>query len=372
MKGGSKGIQLADAAEIAKFPLMTKVSGSFSLFMKKIQKVLLQRLASAYGTDAAAMRYFRGGHDWSDGVLYEYGHGDETRILKVMEFPATEAGDKLPALEARLKFVRYLGESGIPMIFPEPSADGGLHVREPDGERIYVAYSYAKREGTHIFQAPQDEREMFFVRWGEVMGRMHVAAREYPEWRRLPEDPEGTRLGWEAEWKFFHDWCKDEAVKESWRQLKTELDALPIERSGYGFTHNDLHFENLLIGKDGLTVLDFDVASPHWFACDLAIALYSIFTYAAGGRLEHPPADEKEPKRLFQSFLRGYETANKLDAFWFERIRLFLHYRRILLFIVFSDELERSHPEHRRVWRERILKNAPFPDYGKESSPLRS
>lgn len=331
--------------------------------MKLVPDAILRRLAQPFRTDASKLTYFRGGHAWSDGVLYEYEQDGRTHILKVKELSAAQARDAVAALDARLKFVRFLGDRGIAIVHPERTADGKLYAEEKEQERTHVGYSYRKREGVHIFERPWEEHEALFARWGEAMGRMHAAAKEYPVWHRLPEDAEGKLLGWEAEWEGFHSWCKDEKVKESWRDLKTRLDALPLERNGYGFTHNDLHIENLLVHDGNVTVLDFDVANPHWFACDLAIALYSIFIYAAKGKIEHPPADSERLKRLYCSFIRGYESANRLDPFWFDHIELFLRYRRTLLFIVLSEELSRNDPEHHRVWRNRILENAPFPVY---------
>ncbi|WP_058302826.1 phosphotransferase enzyme family protein [Gorillibacterium timonense] len=331
--------------------------------MKTVPNATLSELARAYRTDAAALTYFNGGHDWSDGILYTYKHEEQTRILKVMEVPAAEIQDKSAALAARLKYVRFLGEREIPIVYPVPTASGELDARSMAGDRMYIAYSYVMREGVPIYELPHEERITLFARWGETLGRMHAAAQDYPDWDRLPEDPEGRLLGWQSEWSFFHSWCKDEEVKESWRQLKTELDALPVERTGFGFTHNDLHIGNVIAHQGQVTVLDFDVSNPHWFACDLAIALYSLFTYAAEGRMEHPSADNDVLKQVIRAFLDGYESANRLDAFWYERIELFLRYRRTLMFFVFSDEMERSNPEHRLVWRKRILEKAPFPEY---------
>lgn len=331
--------------------------------MKNVPETILKKLALTYQSDVSSLSYFRGGHEWSDGVLYEYEKEGQPRILKVMEMPSHQARDKLMALDARLNFARFLGDRGIETVHPERTIDGKLYTEEVDAERMYVSYSYRKRDGVHIFDTPWIEHEALFARWGEALGRMHAAAKEYPVWHRLSDDPEGKILGWEQEWNGFHSWCKDEAVKESWRNLKSRLDALPIERSGYGFSHNDLHIENLLARHGNVTVLDFDVSNPHWFACDLAIAIYSIFTYAAKGRFEHPPADPERLKRLYGSFIRGYEGANRLDSFWFDHMKLFLQYRRTLLFIVFSEELSRSNPAHYRAWRNRILENSPFPEY---------
>jgi len=331
--------------------------------MKKIPESILQELAQAYGTTASALTYFQGGHPWSDGILYDYVRDGASHILKVMDVPLTEAEGKRLCVNARLAFVRFLGQRNIPIVYPELTDNGTLNVTGEDETSTFIAYSYRKRQGVHVFELPVDGHEAIFAHWGEAMGRMHAAAREYPVWRRLPEDPEGKKLDWESEWEGFHAWCKDEEVKASWRALRIRLEALPVTRDSFGFTHNDLHLHNLLVHEGELTVLDFDVANLHWFACDIATAIHSIFTYAANGALEHTPADPAHTLRLTRAFLRGYEQENQLDVFWLDHLEVFLQYRRILLFVVFAEDLQSRDPEHYLNWRRKILENAPFPEF---------
>ncbi|MEO3946171.1 phosphotransferase [Gorillibacterium sp. CAU 1737] len=332
--------------------------------MKAITNTVLENLAQSYKTSAVLLTYFNGGYEWSDGILYTFPLEGKTRILKVMEFPVEKSGDARVALSARLDFVRFLGERGVPIVFPEPTQDGKLYSECVEDDRLYIAYSYDKREGIPIYEAPFENRPALFEQWGEAMGKMHATAEQYPYWNQIPEDPEGRLLGWEQELNSFHSWCKDEEVKAAWRQLKEKLEVLPVERSGFGFTHNDLHISNLITQEGKVTVLDFDVSNPHWFACDLATALYSLITHAAHGKLEHPPEDAEMLKQSVHSFLTGYSRIRPQASFPPEQIELFLHYRRLLLFTVMYDEMVRSNPDHLAVWRQRILEQAPFPDLG--------
>ncbi len=336
--------------------------------MKEIPVEILDGLARSYGTAASELVYFQGGHAWSDGVLYEYPTEEGSYILKIMEMPEAEVEDRLQTMKGRLEFVRFFGDRGIPIVYPEPSVQGGLYAVEQGPDQTVVAYTYRKREGKPLFKHPREEHEDLFALWGKTMGRMHAAAAEYPVWQTLPGDPEGMLLGWENEWRFFDSFCKDDEVREQWRALKRQLDELPQERDGFGFTHNDLHIENLLFSQGEITVLDFDVACPHWFACDLAIALYSIFTYAANGTLERPPADPQWLKKVAARFLEEYESEYPLAPYWRQRLNLFLHYRRMLLFTIFSPELIRQDSERHEEWRSRILENAPFPDWEPDQS----
>lgn len=331
--------------------------------MKEIPVGLLEGLARSYGTAASGLTYFQGGHPWSDGVLYEYSAMGGTYILKIIEMPEAEVADRLQTMKGRLEFVRFLGERGVPIVYPEPTVHGGLYAVEQSPDQTVVAYTYRKREGLPLFKHPWDEHEELFALWGRTMGSMHAAAAEYPVWQMLPGDLEGRLLGWEMEWRFFDSFCKDDEVREQWQALKLQLDELPQERDGFGFTHNDLHMENLLFRQGEITVLDFDVASPHWFACDLAIALYSIFAYAANGMLEKPPANPLWLKKVAARFLEGYESEYPLSPYWRQRINLFLHYRRILLFTIFAPELIGKDPQRHEEWRSRILESAPFPEW---------
>jgi Ser/Thr protein kinase RdoA (MazF antagonist) len=53
---------------------------------------------------------------------------------------------------------------------------------------------------------------------------------------------------------------------------------------------------------------------------------------------------------FFKHFMRGYDQENRLDLFWLGQLPMFLTYRQMLLFSVFSNEWQ-----ERDEWQDRLL-----------------
>jgi Ser/Thr protein kinase RdoA (MazF antagonist) len=180
------------------------------------------------------------------------------------------------------------------------------------------------------------------------MGRMHALAKGYDAARTVLPD-------WREERDSFAAWCWDEAVRIRWLELGQELEGLPTDADGYGLIHNDLHPQNFLVAGDRLTVIDFDVAGYHWFAMDVGIALFHAVWL--GPRHE----EERVPfaAHFMRRFLAGYEQENRLAPEWLVRLPQFLRYRRILLYIAFTESGEEWFRGQAASWRADILADRP-------------
>ena len=63
--------------------------------------------------------------------------------------------------------------------------------------------------------------------------------------------------------------------------------------------------------------------------------------------------------------MRGYNRENAIDVMWFRRLPMFLSYRRMLLYMVFSHEWQNPTPEQTeelRAWRHNIVTDTPVVD----------
>jgi amicoumacin kinase len=171
-------------------------------------------------------------------------------------------------------------------------------------------------------------------------------------------------MGWREEWASMRRWCRDGEVGAAWERLRDALARLPVEKRGYGFVHNDAHVWNLLLDPESaaarpkeepeLTLIDFDCAGYHWYQCDCAVALYSFLTLAAGGLETEAGPPEGVRENTFREFWAGYRRHRDPGADWMERLDLFLHYRRCLLFMPFQEQTA-AHPAWRKRWKDRIL-----------------
>ena len=144
-------------------------------------------------------------------------------------------------------------------------------------------------------------------------------------------------------------------MRDCWLARGRELETLPTDVDSYGLIHNDLHPQNFLVAGDHLTVIDFDVAGYHWFATDVGIALFHAVWLGASREAERAAF----AAHFMGRFLGGYEQENRLAPEWLARLPLFLSYRRILLYIVFTDAGEEWFRGQAASWRAAILADRP-------------
>jgi Ser/Thr protein kinase RdoA (MazF antagonist) len=199
---------------------------------------------------------------------------------------------------------------------------------------------------------------VFFAKWGETIGRLHHLAQQYPSWQASLDPETGEALlTWREECRGFTAWTQDADAKAAWADMERELDALPVTREVFGFTHNDPHIWNLLYDGERLTLLDFDVANHHWFINDLAIACQSILFEQTGG-MDRPVYDHDKLRAFFGHVLEGYERQHHLATEWLNRLDLFIAYRRLLLFTVMQGWIG-AKPDWRASWKRMIQARPP-------------
>lgn len=320
--------------------------------MIPVPENVLANLAAAYDVPPAALSYFSGGREESDGVLYAYPFASQQRLLKVMAVPADKELMGLFQLEERLKFARFVGENGVRLVLPQLSAQGRLFEVFREEKHIWVAYCMDLARG----RTPEREdlTPDFYRSWGQIVGRMHFLTQQYPTWQSSIHPAAGAAsLTWQEEWQDFYDWAQDDEVRQKWVDLRSALEKLPLERRSFGFIHNDLHQWNLLVDEGQITLLDFDVANHHWFITDISIACSSVLFDDAGGM--HRPVHHREKLVDFlRYFMEGYQREFQLDRDWLDKLDLFFAYRRILLFIVMQGWIA-SQPEMHASWRKMIM-----------------
>jgi amicoumacin kinase len=320
--------------------------------MIPVPQPVLDTLSRAFGAQADLMSHFGGGREENDGVVYAYPYQDRRRLLKIMAIPEEGRQRGLLCLEERLRFMRFLGERGARIAFPQLSSQGKLYETISFAAHLWVGYSMEIMPGKTPHESASNPG--LFRNWGEIVGRLHRLAREYPSWQASIGPVTGERfLTWREEWQSFYQWCKDEEVRGKWVEIKNRLEALPVTRRAFGFTHNDPHLWNLVADGEQVTLLDFDVANHHWFINDIAIACQSIL-FAQSGGLRHPVHQREKLEEFLGFFLEGYEREHHLSAEWLDCLDLFIAYRRILMFIVMYGWIS-SKPEMHTAWKQMIL-----------------
>ena len=320
--------------------------------MIPVPQPVLFELAKSFGAKAAHLRHFGGGQESSDGIVYDYPYQDTRRLIKILPIPADGQRVGLLCLEERLQFVRFLGENGANIVFPQFSPQGNLYETTLFEKHLWVGYSMDIAPGIPMPEKTWDPD--FFKNWGRTVGMLHRLAQQYPSWKSSVDPETGDDLlTWRGEWESFYDWIQDEEVKVKWAELKEQLDTFPITRESFGFIHNDPHIWNLLVDGDRITLLDFDVANHHWFMTDIAIACQNILAFMSGG-MGGPVHNREKLLGFLGFFLEGYARENRLTSQWLNRLDIFIAYRRILLFTVMHGWIK-SQPNLHKTWKQMIL-----------------
>ena len=320
--------------------------------MIPIPQPILEALARSFGLQPDQLVPFGGGREDSDGVVYAYPYQERRRLLKIMAIPAESEQRGLFSLEERIRFMRFLGERGAHIAFPQLSPQGQLYETVRSDSHLWVGYSMEIMPGkTPAWDAWDAD---LFRRWGQTVGLLHRLTQEYPSWEASLEPGTGARLlTWREEWEGFFQWCQDAEVREEWVKIRQQLEGLPDRREVFGFCHNDPHRENVLYDGEQITLLDFDVANHHWFISDIAIACQGVLFAQSGGL--HEPVHHRAKLLEFLAFFReGYELEHRLTSEWWDRLDLFIAYRRILLFVVMQGWM-RTKPEVQATWKQMIL-----------------
>lgn len=319
--------------------------------MKPFPSSIVNAFKDAYSRSQSSLVPYSGGEESSDGILYNF-RDDQNRLLKIMFIGADDPHEGLLHLESRLKFLAFLHQEGVRVVKPLPSLNDRLYEILKDENGTWVAYAMNRIPGKTM--SPKVWDPIFIQTWGQLIGKLHRVTQSYPEWKYCidPITSEAC-LTWESEWESFHHLCKEADVKEAWEQIGEELRSLQIQRSSFGFIHNDPHIWNILVDGDTLTLIDFDVANHHWFINDIAIACQHVLFMLSGG-LSQPLHHHDRLEAFLKEFLKGYERENKLSRDWLNYLDLFFAYRRILLYIV-MEGWRRSKPELQKSWKAMII-----------------
>jgi amicoumacin kinase len=316
----------------------------------QVSTAVLEKGASLFDADAAALHSLGG----MDGAVYAYEEGGEGFILKFVPVPL----NRIDEVREKWDFARHLSTQGVRGPEPIFSRNGHLIETVQDGDTMFAVSRPRKAPGKHIDRhGLTDRADLLFGAWGRVMGRMHALTKQYAGGHHI--------VDWQQELQFMANWCEDGDVRVRWGELEGQLQVLPQTADCYGLIHNDLHPENFLVhyvdGKPQITVIDFDVCAYHWFATDIAIAMFPLFV----GWMSPPDKGmdrEAFGAYFFEHFMRGYIQENQLDSFWLKQLPMFLKYRQMLLFSAFSNEWQERDKYQERLledWRCAIVNQEP-------------
>lgn len=290
----------------------------------------VRRAALAYGLADDELRAIpRDGAP--DGAVFACPCPDGEVFLKIKPIVIGPAAEL-----ARAVHVDRLRASGVPVPRSVPSRTGAAVEIMSDPAGTYAVSVTRRVAGRHL-QLPADWSDDLVRRWATVLGRMHAVAATHDAPAGLPT--------WRDEHALFLGDCRDDELRAVWASFGDVLAGLPTDRSCFGPVHNDLHLGNLMLAGEELVVLDFDVATTHWFALDVAIALaHPVW------QMRHESPGAIAP--FVATFLDAYAAQHPLPEPWRERLPVFMRYRFTLFVLAMEREL--GHPRELPEWLARI------------------
>lgn len=240
-------------------------------------------------------------------------------ILRLTELTHRSAGQ----LQAEIDFVEHLHTHALPVARPLVLPSGAfVEPVELETRQVLLTRFEAAPGAPAARDQPEVWNEALFEQWGGVLARMHLASATF-----APPPGAPRRHAWhEDDLVDFerHLPAHERDLIDACQRVVAAVRALPHTPETHALVHGDLHPGNFVVHEGRMTVFDFDDASYHGLAHDLAMALY----YASWPRVVGAEAME-EP--FFQGVLRGYERHRPLPPGALEQIPLYLRLRDALL-----------------------------------------
>lgn len=267
--------------------------------------------------------------DGFENFIYEYETNDTPRILRVSH----DLHRTSNAINGEIEWINYLADGGVSVPRALPSPNGHLVevVEAADGSH-FSAVSFTKAEGKYHWEcddSPPDLNQQM----GRMMGKMHALTKTFS-----PSDPAFKRPEWYEENENFAEKYLppgDEIIEGKFGRLTRALRSLPQDNDSYGLVHFDFHSMNFFVHNSKITLFDFDDCQYHWFAADVAIALFYAISHDCT-----TPEELAKAKKFFGQFMEGYSAENTFEDQWLQYIPMFLKQREIDLYIAIHRSLD--------------------------------
>jgi Ser/Thr protein kinase RdoA (MazF antagonist) len=246
-----------------------------------------------------------------DSDIYRVKTSTRNYYLKIHRPPKS-----LELAEAEALFVSALSASGIEVVKPLQRRDGQYahRVFAPEGIRPMLLYEEAPPP------LPKEMDVGLLSQIGKKVALVHDAADKMGEAFDIPEiDLEGHH----QEGVFFTSQFLSDEERKYFEEVSTQLKNFLQKQSrispAFGLCHADLVMSNIRLTKEGkVTFFDFSNALRIWRAYELAIVYWSQnYRYKDNG------------EKLWEAFLKGYQSNRTLPKLISENINEFLVLRQI-------------------------------------------
>jgi Ser/Thr protein kinase RdoA (MazF antagonist) len=294
-----------------------------------MQKSSIQAIAKTFRIRGANLNLVSGGQV---SYVFEYRSDKRPLILRLTK----NAGNRYELACAETDFVNYLADNGVKTARPVRSRSGTLTelLELSEGRFVVTAFERAEGEPVSLGAWSRDIWDAL----GNELGLIHRVTKDYkpPPGVRRPHWHEAEIMNVD---RFLP---KDNVVlRDKAQELIATLKTLPTDNDCYGLIHSDPNRGNIFTMDGKITLFDFEDCEYHWFANDLAIALYFAVEDSFNGHdLKSYTGD------FMRALIKGYRRQNRIDGFWFGQIPVFHKLRDLLTVLYFYADGGNSLGEH--------------------------
>ncbi|MCY9578156.1 phosphotransferase enzyme family protein [Paenibacillus alvei] len=275
-----------------------------------MQEEVLLEVCDYIGCDRSELRQIGG---YFHSVFEAAIVGSSPVIVKVYEYGTHHA----ERIQSEVEWVQYLHERGI-SVAPPVLLRGQLVHSLPT--HFFTIYEKALGQPIH-HQNEQLWNERFFKDWGAALAQLHTAAEAY-------EGPSLIRPHWhEHELYKKEDLQVDPIVLAKWKECCRWMSEQPVTPAEYGLIHGDLHQNNLLVERNCPVIIDFGDSEYHWYAYDVAIAIYH-----AVSTVQAPEERRNFAEQFYHALMEGYSRFRSTNLIT-PRLNDFIDFRHVYSYI---------------------------------------
>lgn len=323
--------------------------------MEKFVKELLteetlEKTALLYTVEMKELSFVGG----FENFIYGFNKKDKSYIIRITH----SSHRTIDEVKAEIDFLYYLACHGANISMPIMTIHHELVEKINCFDNSYfIICAFTKAEGTVPSRLTITDRMIY--NYGKTIGLFHKLTKNYIETEGIKK-----RFDWDQDLIILNASMylpeEDNIVLERLQEIVEEIRTLEKNDDNFGLIHTDIHMGNFFIKDDELTVFDFDDAAYHYFASDLAIALFYLI-FMVKEENQWLLAD-----RFMDHFMRGYLEANILAKSDYLKIPIFLKLREIILYVAIYRSLKIEESEFAKAYinryRDRIINNIPFLD----------
>ncbi|MCP4180522.1 MAG: phosphotransferase [bacterium] len=259
-----------------------------------------------------------------ENIIYEVSTDSKKYILRITH--SSHRTQEL--LKGEIEWMGYLLKRDISIIRPITFSNKNfIESINYKGSTFFIS-KFSKAPG----EAPNQKNwnNSLIESFGKEIGKLHSASREY-----TPTIMQNKRPDWDD--NVFND---DEGeisdnlqnIHIKYKNLQNKINKLPKNKDSFGLIHRDIHFGNVMLDINKITILDFDDCAYDWYLNDIAVFLfYSVCIYSQD-------IDGIDFVNNFLGhFLKGYRQHSKITDEELSKLSLFLKRKEISFYLILSS-----------------------------------